>query len=215
MAQPALAAADKGPVRHIAEKQRASGLATRRMEDLSQVLWHERELLETLLYKLQVERLVLTSDSTRWLSTAVREVEMVLETLRATELLRAVAADAAAASLGMSSNASLRALAQSAGEPWHTILMDHHEALVNLHARSDGHRSLEPGAAHRRSPGDARGVPGTPPRARADHHMTGPEVEYVDFRPATMELALEEVVLEAALGAVSRVVHPSLLDFLR
>ena len=100
------------------------------MEDLSLVLWRERELLETLLYKLEVEKLVLASHSTRWLAAAAREVEALLETVRETELLRAVAADAAAASVGLSSNPSLRALAEAVGDPWHTILMDHHKAFV-------------------------------------------------------------------------------------
>ena len=39
------------------------------MEDLSLILWRERELLETLLYKLEMEQLVLASGSSRWLAT--------------------------------------------------------------------------------------------------------------------------------------------------
>ena len=124
---------------HVAEKPGVSAVSTvhtvgasstMSMEDLSLVLWRERELLETLLYKLEVEKLVLASHSTRWLAAAAREVEHVLETVRDTELLRAVAADAAAASVGLASNPSLRALAEAVGEPWHTILMDHHKAFV-------------------------------------------------------------------------------------
>jgi hypothetical protein len=106
------------------------GAGAMSLEDLSLVLWRERDLLETLLYKLEVERLVLASHSTRWLPAAAREVERILETVRETELLRAVAADAAAASLGLASNPSLRALAEAVGEPWRTILMDHHTAFV-------------------------------------------------------------------------------------
>jgi hypothetical protein len=101
------------------------------MEDLSLVLWRERELLEALLYKLEVEKLVLATRSNRWLAAAAREVELVLEAIRETELLRAVAADDAAAALGLASNPSLRALADAVGDPWHTILMDHHKAFVS------------------------------------------------------------------------------------
>ena len=100
------------------------------MEDLSLVLWRERDLLETLLYKLEVEKLVLATHSTRWLAAAAREVEQLLETVRETELLRAVAADTAAASLGLAANPSLRALAEPVGDPWRTILLDHHKAFV-------------------------------------------------------------------------------------
>lgn len=101
------------------------------MEDLSLILWRERELLETLLYRLEVEKLVLTSGSSRWLATSAREVEQVLDALRETELVRAVAADEAAATIGMASNPSLRALAEAVDEPWRSILLDHREAFVN------------------------------------------------------------------------------------
>jgi len=148
MAKAAPTPADQDAVGHVADKPgvsavnavhamghvmgRAASTATNTsMEELSLVLWRERDLLETLLYKLEVERLVLASHSTRWLAAAAREVEAVLETVRNTELLRAVTADAAAASLGLASNPSLRALAEAVGEPWHTILMDHHTAFVS------------------------------------------------------------------------------------
>ena len=134
MAKPPSPPADGVCVGHVVEKPGVSivsGHSSMSMEDLSLVLWRERELLETLLYKLEVEKLVLATRSTRWLASAAREVELVLETIRETELLRAVAADAAAARLGLASNPSLRALAEAVGEPWHTILMDHHKAFVS------------------------------------------------------------------------------------
>lgn len=102
------------------------------VENLSLILWRERELLETLLFKLEQEQLVLASGRTRWLPRAAREVEAVLDTLRETELLRAVAADDAARSLGMTANPSLRALAEASAEPWRTILLDHREAFVGF-----------------------------------------------------------------------------------
>ena len=101
------------------------------MEDLSLILWRERELLETLLYKLEIEKLVLASGRSRWLATAAKEVEAVLAAVRETELLRAIAADEAAASIGMASNPSLRALAEAVDEPWRSILLDHRDAFVD------------------------------------------------------------------------------------
>jgi hypothetical protein len=100
------------------------------VEELSLILWRERELLETLRYKLEVERLVLESGTARWLAVAAREVEGVLDTIRETELLRAAVADEAAASLGMATNPSLRALAEACSEPWRTILLDHRDAFL-------------------------------------------------------------------------------------
>lgn len=104
------------------------------MEKLSQILWRERELLDTLLFKLEEEQLVLASGRNRWLMRAAREVEAVLETIRETEILRSVAADEAAASIGMGHNPSLRALAEASDEPWRSILLDHHEAFVSVTA---------------------------------------------------------------------------------
>lgn len=100
------------------------------MEKLSEILWRERELLDTLLFKLEEEQMVLAGGRTRWLARAAREVESVLETIRATEILRAVAADEAAASVGLGHNPSLRALAEAVDEPWRSILLDHHEAFA-------------------------------------------------------------------------------------
>jgi hypothetical protein len=100
------------------------------MEDLSLILWRERELLDTLLYKLEIEQLVLAGGRSRWLPSAAREVEAVLESIKETELLRAVAADEAAARIGLSSNPSLRALAEAVDEPWQSILLDHREAFL-------------------------------------------------------------------------------------
>ncbi|QCX28573.1 flagellar protein FlgN [Nocardioides jishulii] len=102
------------------------------MEKLSQILWRERELLETLLYKLEVEQLVMATGRTRWLLQAAKDVESVLETIRETELVRAVAADEAAEVLGLAPNPSLRALIDAADEPWTTILADHRDAFARI-----------------------------------------------------------------------------------
>jgi len=116
------------------------------MEKLSQILWRERELLDTLLFKLEEEQMVLASGRTRWLVRAAREVENVVETIRETEILRAVAADEAAASLGVGHNPSLRALAEAVDEPWRSILLDHHEAFTTatheVVALADANREL-------------------------------------------------------------------------
>ena len=100
------------------------------MDKLSQILWRERDLLDTLLYRLEQEQLLLASGRSRWLMRAAQEVNDVLETIRETEILRSMAADEAAATLGLESNPSLRALAEAVDEPWHSILMDHHDAFT-------------------------------------------------------------------------------------
>jgi hypothetical protein len=100
------------------------------VEKLSLILWRERELLELLAYKLELEQLVLASGRTRWLANATREVEEVLETLRETEVLRAVAADEVADELGLPPASTLSTLAEAAPEPWQSILQDHRTAFL-------------------------------------------------------------------------------------
>jgi hypothetical protein len=100
------------------------------MQRLSDVLWRERELLEGLQYALEIEQLILASGRTQWLLRAAKDVEAVLENMRRTEVLRAVAADQAAAAIGLAPNPSLRELAATAGEPWGEILTDHRDAFM-------------------------------------------------------------------------------------
>jgi hypothetical protein len=90
------------------------------MEDLSSILWHERDMLDLLLFKLEVEQLVLTSGRTHWLARAAREIETALEEIRQVELLRAVAADALAAELGLEPNPSLQTIAETTASGWTT-----------------------------------------------------------------------------------------------
>src|SRR4249919_3610448 len=102
------------------------------MEKLSLILWRERELLDTLLYKLDLEQLVLGSGRSKWLMRAAKEVESVLELIRETEILRATAADEAAQAIGLTHNPSLRALAEAVEDPWRTIMLDHRDAFAAL-----------------------------------------------------------------------------------
>ncbi|WP_148615833.1 flagellar protein FlgN [Nocardioides rubriscoriae] len=100
------------------------------MEKLSLVLWQERDLMDTLLYRLEIEQLVLANGRTDWLMRAAREVESVLHEMRESEVLRSIAAGEAAESLGLPADAPLREIAARADEPWRTTLMDHHEVFT-------------------------------------------------------------------------------------
>lgn len=100
------------------------------MENLSLVLWRERELLDTLLYRLETEQLLLAEGRTDRLVRAAGEVDSVLVEIAGTEVLRAMAADEAAVLLGLPANPSLRALADASEEPWCSILHEHRAALA-------------------------------------------------------------------------------------
>ena len=116
------------------------------LNELSGVLWHERRLLELLLFKLEEEQLLLSSGRTRWLGHATREVEQVLDQIRAAELGRSVEAEEAAQSLRLEPGASLRAVASAAPPPWDELLMEHHSAFVSLtdeiNSLAQGNRDL-------------------------------------------------------------------------
>jgi hypothetical protein len=103
-------------------------------EDLSTLLWKERELLELLLFKIEEEQLVLASGRTRWLAHATREVEVVLAEIRDQEIHRAMTVDALAAGLGIGSAPSLTALSSVAPEPWPELLRGHRQAFLALTA---------------------------------------------------------------------------------
>ena len=89
-------------------------------------------MLELLLFKLDEEQLVLTAGRTRWLPRATREVEMVLEEIRQTELERALEVSRAAADLRLPAGASLRQLADAAQPPWQEMLLEHRQAFLTL-----------------------------------------------------------------------------------
>ena len=97
---------------------------------LSETLWRERELLELLTFKLDVERVLVESGSARWADRAAAEVDQVLDEVRRTEVLRAVQVDDVAGALGLGAGTTLRVLAAAAGDAWAMVLEDHRRALT-------------------------------------------------------------------------------------
>ena len=104
------------------------------LADLASILWREREMLELLLFKLEEEQLVLAGGRTRWLAHATREVEVVLEEIRRTEVVRAAEVEAIGASLGLGPNPSLSQLAEASPPPWNDLLNQHKMAFLTLTA---------------------------------------------------------------------------------
>lgn len=101
--------------------------------ELSMLLWRERELLEMLLFKLEEEQLLLTAGKSRWIQFATREVEQVLDRLRTAGLGRAVEVAAVADEWGAPENATLREIISHAPSgPWGEIFGDHLRAMTEL-----------------------------------------------------------------------------------
>ena len=104
------------------------------LAEVANILWRERETLELLLFKLEEEQLVLAAGRTRWLGHATREVEIVLDRIRQTELLRAAEVATVAPGLGLPPNPSLTQLADAASSPWSELLREHRKAFLALTA---------------------------------------------------------------------------------
>lgn len=99
---------------------------------VSNALWVQRETLQTLLYRLVSEKLILISGSSRWLPRADDEVRAAVEQLRGGELIRAAEVEELTRILGLDPGASLAELAAASPEPWGTLLADHRTALRTL-----------------------------------------------------------------------------------
>lgn len=100
------------------------------LDELSEVLWQVRRLLDLLRFRLEEERVLARAGGERWRWTAHREVEEVRDRLRVVELVRAVTTERVAASLGLDAGPTLLRLAAAAPAPWDDILRSHREALV-------------------------------------------------------------------------------------
>jgi hypothetical protein len=106
--------------------------------EVSNILWRERQLLELLVFKLEEEQLVLAAGRTRWLTHATREVETVLAEIKRLELDRAVHVQALADAIGLLTFPTLRDLQDHAPDPWGRIFGEHRRALLELAQEIDG-----------------------------------------------------------------------------
>lgn len=98
--------------------------------ELSALLWKERELLELLHFKLEEEHLLLVSGKSQWIALATREIENILEKVHAASLARALAAAHVAESWGINGDSPLTDIIEAApAGPWHDILAAHLVAL--------------------------------------------------------------------------------------
>ena len=84
------------------------------LSGLSSVLWRERDILENLLFRLDVQQMLLMSSRDMWLVRSSQEIEDAIEKVRAIELERAVRFDQTARELGLDLAPSLTQLAEVA-----------------------------------------------------------------------------------------------------
>ncbi|HEV7949191.1 MAG TPA: flagellar protein FlgN [Glaciihabitans sp.] len=106
------------------------------MHELSALLWRERDLLEMLLYKLEVEQLLLTAGKTRWIPRAAAETEQVTAQIRDLGLARTVEVAAVAQEWHAPEDSTIRDLiAHSPDVVWAEILDSHLKGFVDLVAQ--------------------------------------------------------------------------------
>lgn len=98
--------------------------------DVSTILWRERQLLELLQFKLEVEQALVATGRTRWLALATAEIETMIAEVKQAELARAVEVEQLSRSMGLSGSPTLGALAAAAPEPWAGILEEHRKAFL-------------------------------------------------------------------------------------
>lgn len=103
-------------------------------QELSTLLWRERELLELLQFKLEEERLLLTAGQTRWLPFATREVEQVLERLRVSGLERTIAAGEVADEWKAAQHTLGSLITAAPTAAWRETFEAHQRALADLTA---------------------------------------------------------------------------------
>ena len=98
--------------------------------DVSNILWRERQLLELLQFKLEVEQSLLAAGKTRWLGHATREIEMLIDEVKQVELVRSMEVGALCAELGITEAPTLRALCTMLPDPWAGIFDEHRQAFL-------------------------------------------------------------------------------------
>lgn len=101
-------------------------------EELSHQLWMLRELMEQLVYRLEVQSMLLAAGRVRWLPFVAAEVDAVIDAVRRTEHERAVVSHRLAAEAGIPADASLTELADRLADPWGPLLRQHRLHLLSL-----------------------------------------------------------------------------------
>ncbi len=102
------------------------------LTELGHVLWHQRDLILRLIYRLEVQQLVLASGRTQWIAMATEDVEDAIAEVQRQEVARAALVEDLSGPLGTPPDASLRDLIETAPQPWDLVLAEHHTEFLRL-----------------------------------------------------------------------------------
>ena len=133
------AATDRGP-----DPAAGSGLPLMRrqliesvLSELSHVLWQQRDLVARMIYRLEVQQLMLASGRTRWMNLSTEDVEHSIQDVQDQEVVRMALVADLAPLLGTDPDSSLRDLVTSTPEPWDLIFSEHHTEFLRLSAEAE------------------------------------------------------------------------------
>lgn len=115
----------------------ATDYAAGTFDELSRVLWKQRELIDLLQYRLEIQQMVLISSRAERLQLALSEVEAAMASIREVEENRDQIVRQCAELVGLDYNATITQLREAIPEPWKTLLGDHQKALLDQVAETE------------------------------------------------------------------------------
>ena len=102
-------------------------------DDLSAHLLRERELLELLVFKLDVQQMILATGRTRWIGQTTTEIERVVAAMPALAITRDTLVVAVADEWGVPDAETLRELIDAAPtDAWREVFAGHLTAMLDL-----------------------------------------------------------------------------------
>jgi hypothetical protein len=107
------------------------------LPELSRVLWQQRDLIERLEYRLEVQQLIMVSGRSDRLPTAVGEVEAAISEIRKVEEHRLTIVGDVARAHGLPTHATITQIRNVVAPPWDTVLSDHHTSVLRLVASTE------------------------------------------------------------------------------
>lgn len=119
------------------------------LSELSHVLWQQRDLVTQLIYRLEVQRLLLTNSRSEWVEYATSDVNDALDDVRRQEEFRTELLVDLSSLLGTRQDASLRDLIGAVSAPWDTIFSEHHAAFLKLSADAEEASRVNSDLIHR------------------------------------------------------------------
>jgi hypothetical protein len=100
--------------------------------ELNQLLWRERDVLDDVLYRLEVQQLLLVEQRDRWVDRSVDDLERALGRVERYQRMHRDLLDELSAYLPVHADSTLSEVAAIAPSPWDDILEEQQAALLVL-----------------------------------------------------------------------------------